>query len=300
MEKNKMIAIIVVAIAVIAAIAAAVLLTSGNKDNGGDDGGDVKATGVVLNKTSLSLQTGGTATLTATVSPSNATNKNVTWSSDKIGVATVSNGKVTAVSAGTATITVKTVDGGYNANCVVTVSDVPVVSTDYGGTLLVYGNANMDSVIDSNDITYVQRVIANTLPKTDYCDANNDGKVDAKDVSYIQDLIAYKDGTVAYYTDGNGAVSHATLPVKKIVAYGSSSAQLFCLALGLDSNTVIQYDTWPSTTPEGVDLVFQNFAGAGTVTSGSLDNFSDVVKDGLPDAVVISYQYASDPTVLAP
>lgn len=175
-----------------------------------------------------------------------------------------------------------------------------VVSTDYGGVLQVYGNANVDSVIDANDILYVQKVIDKELPSTDFCDANQDGVVDKKDLAYIQNLIDYKDGTVVYYVGGSGAVTQATLPIKKIVAYGSSSAQLFCLALGLDSNTVIQYDTWPSQTVEGVDLVFQKFAGAGTVTSGSLANFSDVVKDGLPDAVVISHQSASDPTVLAP
>ena len=59
-----------------------------------------------------SLFTGDTATLTATVQPSNATNQNVTWSSDKPDVATVdAAGKVTAVGAGTATITVTTADG---------------------------------------------------------------------------------------------------------------------------------------------------------------------------------------------
>ena len=78
-------------------------------------------TGVSLNTQSLNLNIGSTSTLTATISPSNASNKNVTWSSNANSIATVSNGVVTAVSAGTATITVTTSDGGYTDTCLVTV-----------------------------------------------------------------------------------------------------------------------------------------------------------------------------------
>ena len=82
---------------------------------------NIPVNGVTLNPTLLSLFTGGSETLTATVEPSNATNKNVTWSSDKPEVATVENGKVTAKAAGTATITVTTEDGKKTATCTVTV-----------------------------------------------------------------------------------------------------------------------------------------------------------------------------------
>jgi uncharacterized protein YjdB len=66
---------------------------------------------------------GDTVTLTATVIPSTATNKAVTWSSSAEGVATVENGVVTGVSAGSATITVTTVDGGKTDTCAVTVTE---------------------------------------------------------------------------------------------------------------------------------------------------------------------------------
>ena len=86
----------------------------------------VSVTGVTLEPTSLSLFTGNTATLTATVQPSDATNQNVTWESSNTEVATVdANGKVTAVGEGNATITVTTVDGSKTATCIVTVT-VPV------------------------------------------------------------------------------------------------------------------------------------------------------------------------------
>lgn len=81
-----------------------------------------KVTGVTLNTETLELFTGGSATLTATVEPSDAANQNVTWQSDNANVATVQNGTVTAVGAGETTITVTTEDGGKTATCTVTVS----------------------------------------------------------------------------------------------------------------------------------------------------------------------------------
>jgi hypothetical protein len=72
----------------------------------------------------LNLTVGEESTLTATVSPSNAANKAVTWSTNNSGVATVnSNGRVTAVGVGTATIVVTTVDGNRTASCTVTVTN---------------------------------------------------------------------------------------------------------------------------------------------------------------------------------
>ena len=89
----------------------------------------VHVTGVSLNQTSASLKVGDALQLVATVAPSNADNKEVTWSSSNIKTAAVDkNGKVTAVSAGEATITVKTVDGGKTATCKVTVTQ-PIKDT---------------------------------------------------------------------------------------------------------------------------------------------------------------------------
>ena len=82
-----------------------------------------KVTGVSLDKTSLALDVGGTAQLTPVFTPSNASNKAVTWSTSAAAVATVDNtGKVTAVKAGTAAITVTTADGAHTAQCTVTVT----------------------------------------------------------------------------------------------------------------------------------------------------------------------------------
>ena len=79
-----------------------------------------------LDKTELQLAVGENATLSAAITPENATDKNVTWSSDNETVATVdANGVVTAAAPGSATITVTTADGGKTATCAVTVSAQP-------------------------------------------------------------------------------------------------------------------------------------------------------------------------------
>lgn len=90
----------------------------------------VHVTGVTLDQDSASLEPEETLQLTATVAPSDATDKRVTWTSSDNEVATVSStGLVTAVADWNATITVKTKDWNYTATCAVTVSaDVPVTA----------------------------------------------------------------------------------------------------------------------------------------------------------------------------
>ena len=76
---------------------------------------------VSLNESEITLHEGNVFTLTATISPANATNTNVTWKSSDTSVVKVENGKITAVGAGDATVTVTTNDGGKTASCVVQV-----------------------------------------------------------------------------------------------------------------------------------------------------------------------------------
>ena len=101
----------------------------------------VAVTGVSVSPTALNLEEGQSSTLVATVSPSDATNKNVAWSSNNTSVATVDNdGNVTAVTAGNATITVTANDGGYTADCAVTVtasSTEPYPEGTYNGSAMV-------------------------------------------------------------------------------------------------------------------------------------------------------------------
>ena len=91
----------------------------------------ISVTGVSLNKSSVNMNIGKAESLIATVAPSNATNKSVTWSSDNTNVASVNqSGVVTAKSAGKANITVKSDDGGKIATCTIIVGTVPTIVTN--------------------------------------------------------------------------------------------------------------------------------------------------------------------------
>lgn len=83
----------------------------------------VPVTSVSLNKSSLSIKQGKASTLVATVLPSNASNKSVIWSSSDESVAIVSNGVITGVKEGFATITATSVDGEFTASCDITITE---------------------------------------------------------------------------------------------------------------------------------------------------------------------------------
>ncbi|GHT73367.1 hypothetical protein FACS189456_3730 [Bacteroidia bacterium] len=123
----------------------------------------IAVTGVSLDRNTLSLAPAATQQLTATITPSNATNKNITWASSNTSVATVAaDGRVTAKAAGTATITVTTQDGSKTTTCAVTVSTTggngdggkdpaTAVATQNVSSLFVYPNPVSDQLTVSSD-----------------------------------------------------------------------------------------------------------------------------------------------------
>ncbi|MCU0357847.1 MAG: Ig-like domain-containing protein [Cyclobacteriaceae bacterium] len=103
----------------------------------------IPVTGITLSPTTLILSVGGaTGTLTATISPANASNKAVTWTSSNPSIASVTNGVLSPLSGGTTIITARTVDGGFTATATVTVT-VPVTGINLtpGSLTLVAGGA---------------------------------------------------------------------------------------------------------------------------------------------------------------
>ena len=136
------------------------------------------ATGISLNKSSATLNNGETLQLTATVTPSNASNKSVTWTSSNASVATVnSNGLVTAKGRGTASITATTADGSnLSASCAITVNQLATGITlnkttaalNNGETLqltatVAPSNANNNAVTWTSSNTNVATVSNNGL-----------------------------------------------------------------------------------------------------------------------------------------
>ena len=96
----------------------------------------VPVTEVYLNITELELAEGGSETLTATITPSNATNKAVSWSSNQPTIANVdANGNITAIAEGAATITVTTDDGNKTATCEVSIIALTEIASGTAGNL---------------------------------------------------------------------------------------------------------------------------------------------------------------------
>lgn len=124
----------------------------------------MSVTGIKLNKTTTTIGVGSTETLSVTaVTPNNATDKSVTWSSDNTAVATVNatTGEVTAVAAGTATITATANDGsGVTATCTVTVI-IPVTSVTINNApteaLFVNSTGTLTATVLPNDATEIGR-----------------------------------------------------------------------------------------------------------------------------------------------
>ena len=94
----------------------------------------IHVTSISLNKSSLRLQAGANAILAASISPVNADNKQVIWSSSDTGIATVEDGVVTGAKPGVVKITARSVDGGYTAVCEVTVTETVTPEIDFEGT----------------------------------------------------------------------------------------------------------------------------------------------------------------------
>ena len=170
----------------------------------------VNVTDVTLDKTELTLTEGEAETLTATVKPDNADNRKVTWSSDKTEIATVDGaGKVTAVKAGVAVVTVTTEDGGKTATCKVTVKAkvVPVTGVEvnpWAVTLSVRGTSKLSYTIRPADATNQNVKWESESPSVATVDS--EGNVQG---------VAAGTAKICVTTEDGGFKSYCTVTVKK-------------------------------------------------------------------------------------
>ena len=270
--------------------------------------------GVTINRTSLTLTIGGSAILVATVSPEDATNKKVTWSSSDETVAKVDqNGEVTAVKTGTAKITVTTADGGKTATCDVTVTDKPVSAT--GVTLnkttlsiFVGGKSQLIATVTPSDAT--NHEVTWTSSKTSVATVDKSGNVTG---------VASGTATITAKTH-NGKTATCTVtvtqPVKSIsittssgtvienltrtIWYGGNSSNYAQFKASVSpSNATNKNVTW-SSSATGVAKIDQNgkvtFVKPGTTTitatakdgSGVKKSITFIIYEGVADKVTLS------------
>jgi len=175
----------------------------------------IAVTGVSL-KTSTSIVVGGTETLIAAITPSDATNKNVTWNSSNPTIAKVStDGVVTGISAGTALIVVATKDGGHQAMCNVTVSNFAVnvtgISLKESTNIIVGGIEALTAVITPADATN-QNVTWNS----------SNSAVAAVSEGGVVSAISVGTATITVTTDDGGHQASCIVTVSPIVVTGVS------------------------------------------------------------------------------
>ena len=159
--------------------------------------------GVSLNKDKTSLLVGGKEPLFYNIQPDSATNKNVTWSSDKPEVAIVSeSGEVTGKRAGKAIITVTTVEGGKTASCEVTVTNaaIPVTSVSLGTPALQDNPIPLEVYKTERLIPYIEPTTATnqkvtwTSSNTTVAVVSSDGAVTGLGVGTATITVTTEDG----------------------------------------------------------------------------------------------------------
>lgn len=114
--------------------------------------GTIAVSAVAVNPTTAAVKPGATVTLSATITPEDATDKTITWSSSDEKVATVDGGKVTGVAEGSATITATTKSGNKTATCTVTVSEDAPASKE----VTLEGNITADMTLNAADKNFLK------------------------------------------------------------------------------------------------------------------------------------------------
>ena len=200
-------------------------------------------TGVKLDKSAETLTVGGTTTLTAIITPDNATNKEVTWKSSNEKVATVDqSGKVTAVGAGEATITVTTADGGHKATCTVTVNekaeDVKVTDITINGSanMKVNEEQTLSASVTPDNATNKKVVWSSSDITT--ATVNEDGKVTALKEGPVTITATAADGSETK-KEFNINISEAEVPVESVSLRGE-------LELTVDEGATLTEEVVPS------------------------------------------------------
>ncbi|MBR0426906.1 MAG: Ig-like domain-containing protein [Clostridia bacterium] len=165
----------------------------------------IAVTGILLDKTALSLTKGDTANLVATINPTNATNTNITWSSSNDNIVSVSNGNITAKNEGTATITA-TSSNGKTATCKIEVknSEVSVTSISLNNTTLSLTKGDTATLVATINPT-------NATNKNITWSSSNDNIVSVSNGN----ITAKNEGTATITaTSSNGKTATCSISVK--------------------------------------------------------------------------------------
>lgn len=238
----------------------------------------IHVTDVTVNPTTLEMTEGEEFTLTATVSPANADDKSVTWGSNNTAVATVdATGKVIAVAAGSATITVTTADGGKTATCNVTVK----APKTYG---LVLSVAPAEPIKFGENVTF-------TVKKITYRNevVESEESVTDAELTIDGDVLEQVEGYVYKGIDGGTATVKASLTIDG-TPYESNQVSVtvenvvsYAIAIDpaedaeVNAGSTFTFKLMLTTTTNNVDGDPVDVAADATWTSSD-DNYATITK----------------------
>jgi uncharacterized repeat protein (TIGR02543 family) len=271
-----------------------------------DGGNSIPAQSVSVSPLTATLEINETQQLTATVLPVNATNKNVTWSSGNTLVATVSSGgSVTAVSAGNATITVRTQSGGYTATSSITVNAPPVVPVTA---------VNLSATSLELDVNESAALLATVLPSnaTDKSISwsSNNPSIASVNASGVVTGISEGSATITVSTSNPSVSGTCTVTVSDIIVepteytLTTSTAGSGSISLNPAGGVYLEGSSVTLTAIAAAGYQFDNWSGDASGTSASTSiimnanksvtaNFSPVSTGGdcdNPSSITLPFQ----------
>ena len=245
----------------------------GSGDQGGDVSDVVNVLSVSLNHETATLEIGDALQLEASILPTNATNKNVTWSATGDGIVSVDDGLVTALAAGTSVVTVKTVDGNKTDSCTITVNEAvtPVniaYSTEADKAVNTWVFWNDQNWCGSNVTVNTHSKLGNTLTFAYTVEGNCD----------FGFQVFYKNGSL-----NEGASYRLTAKINSLVAGTVKLNGTYIDLVAGDNNVAVKY-VEGGATASSFQLVVPTSMGNNTFV------ISDYAWEGIldiPGAVVV-------------
>ena len=226
-------------------------------------------TGLSLAPTALTLMPGQNQSLTATISPGDATNKGVLWTTSNLAVASVTNGRVTALAPGQATITATSDDGGYTAACSVTVNFVPVSAISLNRSKTFLGGGSSFTLTPTIEP-------ANATNKNVIWTSSNPDVAVVYDLGYVQALATGLTIITAKTEDG-GFEASCELTIANVYLGGGGTIYPWIMKNGV-AQPLIPREQWFQTFG-GVNSIFvtdsDDFYAAGWDNSINGSNFMD-------------------------
>lgn len=220
----------------------------------------VAVTGMTLEKKSIEVEKGKTETINAIITPENATRKAITWTSSDTNVATVTNGVVKGISAGTAIITATTKDGNFTDTCEVTVTQNAVTGIRISEKLIDLGmgyKKQITATVMPDDAT--DKSVEWTSENPEIAAVSDNGTITGK--SYGRTVVT------ATTTDG-GYTAKCVVRVKPIDVFDATGSNEFVLS-NTDSETKLV-----SSTAKGMSLEQTN-SNVGAEVYKDFEVFSD-------------------------